>query len=146
MTEREGSGRRRILAIALAAVVVALIVVVVVSRLGGDSSPSAAPSTSPPTDATPTDEEPTVPETTDPEDGGLTPAPTSSLPIATNQVLPEPMNGQEAIDALGDSLGLVASRNGMTKEELIELLLRDSSAYVSTTGYIVYFDQKRGPA
>lgn len=61
-------------------------------------------------------------------------------------VLPEPMNGQEAIDALGDDIEAVARRNGKTVEELKEMLLRDSSVHISTSGFILFLDNnaKRG--
>jgi len=56
------------------------------------------------------------------------------------QLLPERMNGQDAIDALGDRISTVAERNGKTVDELKDLLLRDSTAYVTPSGMIVYLD------
>ena len=61
------------------------------------------------------------------------------------KLLPEAQSGQEAIDSLGDSIAVAAKRNGMTVDELTELLLRDQTAHVSTSGFILYIDgvQKR---
>ena len=57
-----------------------------------------------------------------------------------SKLLPESKSGQEAIDALGDNLAVAAKRNNMTVEELQALLLRDATAHISTSGYIVYLD------
>lgn len=54
--------------------------------------------------------------------------------------LEESKNGQEAIDALGDKIEVVAKRNGKTVDELTDLLLRDETAYVSPNGFIVFKD------
>ncbi|WP_166356252.1 hypothetical protein [Phytoactinopolyspora limicola] len=56
------------------------------------------------------------------------------------KVLPEPMNGVEAIEALGDKLDLVARRNGMTPEKLRATMERDRSLWISPRGFIVYRD------
>ncbi|MBK0418855.1 hypothetical protein JD276_07395 [Leucobacter sp. CSA1] len=56
----------------------------------------------------------------------------------TRQVLPKTMGGQDAIEALGDDIDVVAERNGMTVDELKELLLRDKSAKVSKNGFLLY--------
>lgn len=56
------------------------------------------------------------------------------------QVLPEPMAGQAAIDALGDKIEFVAQRNGKTVDDLKALLLRDSTAHINTSGFVVYLD------
>lgn len=60
------------------------------------------------------------------------------LKSQSGQVLPKAMGGQEAIDALGDDIEVVAERNGKTVEELKELLLRDHSAKVSKNGFLLY--------
>lgn len=54
--------------------------------------------------------------------------------------LPKAMAGQEAIDALGDDIDLVAKRNNMTTEKLEELLLKDPTAHISKTGHLMYKD------
>lgn len=54
-----------------------------------------------------------------------------------SQVLPRAMSGQEAIDALGDDIGVVAERNGMSVEELERTLLANPSAKVSKTGFLM---------
>jgi hypothetical protein len=54
--------------------------------------------------------------------------------------LPEPMSGQDAIDALGDDLERVAEMNNRTPEELRELLLRDKTLHVSPNGFLMYVD------
>lgn len=56
------------------------------------------------------------------------------------QVLPEPMAGQAAIDALGDKIEFVAQRNGKTVDDLKALLLRDATAHINTSGFVVYLD------
>ena len=60
--------------------------------------------------------------------------------LPSNKVLPKAMSGQEAIDALGDKIDVVAKRVGKTPEELKELLLRDKSARVTPEGNIRYHD------
>ncbi|MGJ0204219.1 hypothetical protein [Leucobacter sp. gxy201] len=60
--------------------------------------------------------------------------------VAPRKVLPREMGGQEAIDALGDRIDRVASRNALTVDELKDLLLRDASASVTPSGDIVYRD------
>lgn len=59
------------------------------------------------------------------------------LPGGASQVLPRAMSGQEAIDALGDDIGVVAERNGMSVEELERTLLANPSAKVSKTGFLM---------
>lgn len=55
-------------------------------------------------------------------------------------VLDKPLGGQEAIDALGEKIEIVAERNGKTVDEIKELLLRDKTASISTGGFILYTD------
>ncbi|MGV8882986.1 MAG: hypothetical protein ACOH19_12625 [Rhodoglobus sp.] len=57
-----------------------------------------------------------------------------------NKLLPEAMNGQDAIDSLGDNITVAAKRNNMTVEELTGLLLRDETAHVTTNGSLLYID------
>lgn len=59
------------------------------------------------------------------------------------EVLPTDMNGQQAIDALGDDIDRVAELNGKTTQELKELLLRDNTVHISKFGYILYKDTMR---
>lgn len=65
---------------------------------------------------------------------------TDETTLGSSNVLDEPKSGQEAIDALGDKIDIVAERNGMTVDELTHLLLTDSTANVSVTGSIFYRD------
>lgn len=73
-----------------------------------------------------------------------TPAPTNEgdddVKLGSTNVLDEPKSGQEAIDALGDKIGVVAERNGMTVDELTHLLQTDSTVHISVTGSIYYRD------
>lgn len=54
-----------------------------------------------------------------------------------SQVLPKAMSGQEAIDALGDDIEIVAERNGMSVDQLEETLLKNPSAKVSKNGFLM---------
>ena len=106
--------------------------------IGGD--PETAPDSSPLSpSATPTATPTETTETTDDEDDDVPGMSSDFSPL-----LPEAMNGQEAIDALGDRIETVAKRNGKTVEELEELLLRDETAHISPNGYLVYLDDFGG--
>lgn len=132
--ERPRWGRIALLAGAGLLVVVAL-VFGLTQLIGGD--PETAPPSSPPSpSATPTA---TPTETTDDEDDDVPGMSSDFSPL-----LPEAMNGQEAIDALGDRIETAAKRNGKTVEELEELLLRDETAHISPNGYLVYLDDFGG--
>lgn len=63
-----------------------------------------------------------------------------STPFPNGNILDEELSGQDAIDALGDNIDMVAKRVGKSPEELEELLLRDPSAHVTPRGFIVYRD------
>lgn len=80
------------------------------------------------------------PATTTPTPGAEGDEGTDETTLASSNVLDEPKSGQEAIDALGDKIDVVAERNGMTVDELTHLLLTDSTANVSVTGSIFYRD------
>ena len=120
--------RNNVLAVAAAVVLVALAVVAAVwltSRTGnddeaGDGGVVAVPSESPTGSAT------------------LAPGPPADL-------LPEPMSGQEAIDALGEHLDHVAELNGMTPDQLRDLLLRDPTVTVAPSGRLLYEDEMTPP-
>lgn len=62
------------------------------------------------------------------------------MKLGSTNVLDEPKSGQEAIDALGDKIDVVAERNGMTVDELTHLLQTDSTVHISVTGSIYYRD------
>lgn len=98
-----------------------------------ETSPSPSPSSP---SATPTS---TPTQNTDDEDDDVPGMSSDFSPL-----LPEAMNGQEAIDALGDRIETAAKRNGKTVEELEELLLRDTTAHISPNGYLVYLDDFGG--
>ncbi|WP_427868798.1 hypothetical protein [Leucobacter luti] len=87
--------------------------------------------------------------TTTPDSGGdqskeddVTQSPTPT-PAPGGGFLPEKMNGQEAIDALGDNIDAVAKKNGKTTEELKDLLLRNKTAFVTPSGHLVYLDNAK---
>lgn len=132
----EGPNRGRIIALVIATVVVLAGVIIGVTYLtGGGATPSATESpTARPTDTT----------TPGDSDGGEDGDDVKPVPTPSSQVLTETLGGQEAIDALGDKIEIVANRNNKTVEQVEELLLRDKSAKVSTNGYIVYIDSKVG--
>lgn len=131
----------RIAALAAAGLVVVAALVFGLMQLGGGGT-TAAPSTpapSPTATSTGTPTATATPSTTDEEDGDV-----PGLNSDFSTLLPEALNGQEAIDALGDNIELAAKRNGQTVEQLQELLLRDKTVHISTNGYIVYYDNS-GP-
>jgi hypothetical protein len=59
-----------------------------------------------------------------------------------DQVLDEPLNGREAVRALGADLPVVAERNATTAEELRELLLTDSTAWVDPAGRLLFIEDE----
>ncbi|RIQ22272.1 hypothetical protein [Jiangella rhizosphaerae] len=133
MPETTSQDRRRsVLAVAAAVVVVALAVVLAVwltSESGGDDAgdgsvavPSDAPATSTPS-----------------------PAEGTVAPGGQGDLLPRPMSGQKAIDELGEHLDHVAELNGMTPEQLRDLLLRDASVQVAPSGRLLYDDHMTPP-
>lgn len=109
-------------------------VIVGVTNRGGDESSATFSSVSPTPSAS---DAGASADPTPPEDEDVVNTP-SSLPTAA--VLTESLAGQEAIDALGDNIDVVARRNNKTVDELKDLLLRDQTAHVSTTGFIFYRD------
>ncbi|MFG6475665.1 hypothetical protein ACFXP7_04680 [Microbacterium sp. P06] len=131
--ERRGFPRAAVItAGALAVAIVALVIVGVVNLSANDSatpSSEVSPTSSSDGEATPTEQ-----PTPEPESTVTTP---SSFP---SSVLPEAMSGQAAIDALGDRIDVVANRNGKSVEELTDLLLRDKTVHISTTGNIFFQD------
>ena len=75
-----------------------------------------------------------------------TPSATGSLaPGGQEDLLPEPLGGQEAIDALGERLGHVAELNGMTTADLRDALLTDASLRVAPSGRLLYDDEMTPP-
>lgn len=137
MAERaERAVQVRATAIAVVAAVVLAGVVIVVTNLTGGGAPSSAAAEETTTTAPSTIPSPTPPANDDNDENGDAVNPS---PLSQN-VLAEPMSGQEAIDALGEKIEAVAKRNGKTVDELKDLLLRDKTAQVSTSGFIVYID------
>ncbi len=67
------------------------------------------------------------------------------LKSADTKVVPEPMGGQKAIDALGDDLARVAERHDMTPDELRQALLRDDDLRVTPSGTLLYADTMTPP-
>lgn len=147
MTEHaEGSRRGMIITVVVVAIAVVAVIAFAVVQLWAsddDADPTGSDGTTVPTEtaaADPDDEGDDV-STDDGSDSTGTDA-TSTEPgeVTGTKVLPERMSGQEAIDALGDKIDVVAKRNNKTVDELKDLLLRDKSAHVSTGGFIVYID------
>lgn len=147
MAELTHSLRRALMATLAATGMVAIAVTTVACApvsSGTDSSDDATASS----DAT-ADSDSSSPSTTesgdsssaeDAADGKDSDAGTSVGTLPSNKVLPKEMSGQEAIDALGDKITVVAKRVGKTPEELKELLLRDKSARVTPEGNVRYHD------
>ncbi|PZF79179.1 hypothetical protein [Jiangella anatolica] len=79
------------------------------------------------------------------DEGSVAAASASSFAPGGQDVLPRAMGGQEAIDALGERLGDVAELNGMTADQLRDLLLRDASVEVAPSGRLLYDDDLRPP-
>ncbi|WP_119696178.1 hypothetical protein [Microbacterium halotolerans] len=151
MTENaEGSRRGMIITVVIVAVAVLAVIVFAVSQLWAnddDADPTGSDGTTMPTETATADPEDEGDDVS--TDDGSDSTDTSGEDAATtepgevtgtNKVLPERMNGQEAIDALGDKIDFVAERNNKTVDELKDLLLRDKSAHISTGGFIVYID------
>lgn len=130
-TRRHPNRRRTIVLVVVAIIVVAAAIVGITYLVGNTATPSGSDDPGP-TETTETTAPAEPDAVEDGDDVELSPTPF--------RVLPERMGGQEAIDALGDKIEIVAKRNGKTVEELEELLLRDKSAQVSTDGFIVYLD------
>ncbi|HZU92259.1 MAG TPA: hypothetical protein VFF85_01465 [Microbacterium sp.] len=134
---RPGTRRGPLIALfAVAAVVVAVAIFAIVQQPSGDPTPA---------------ESPTAEQTAGTETPSTTPAPTTSpggeggtdgTALPTAAVLDEPKSGQEAIDALGDKIEIVAERNGMTVDQVTNLLQTDATAHVSVTGSIYYVDTR----
>ena len=101
--------------------------------------PTADTSTSGSPTSTPTPEDTPSPDGDSSSEGGTV----QPTPIG-GKVLPEAMGGEEAIEALGDKIEFVAKRNNKTVDELKDLLLRDKTAQVSPSGFIVYNDSFTG--
>jgi hypothetical protein len=118
--------RHSVLAVAAAVVLVALAVVAAVwltSRSGGDDGTGDGDRVAVPSEAV-----------------------TDTLaPGGTGDLLPEPMGGQDAIDALGDELDHVAELNGMTPADLRDALLTDASLRVTPSGRLLYDDEMTPP-
>lgn len=130
--------RRRkglLVALAVIAIVVAgAIVFGVVQMTSGDDSEAPPPDgTSEPADS---DTSGSSGDGADGNSGDADDSTGDDVKPSTNQVLPEAKGGQEAIDALGDKMGIVAQRNDMTVEELEEFLLSNPSAKVAPNGSI----------
>ncbi|AYY11530.1 hypothetical protein EF847_01135 [Actinobacteria bacterium YIM 96077] len=137
MTER----RKTIVVIAVSAAAV-LIVAVGAAALGGlldgDDETVAVPESSPePTEPEGDEEGEDDAEGDDAESGDDV---NGEASLAGGDVLPEPLGGQEAIDALGEDLAAVAQKNGKTEEELRDLLLRDKTVKISPSGRLFYED------
>lgn len=122
--------RRSVLVVAAALVVVALAVVLAVWLTGDSGDDSGDGDVAVPSDAT----------------ASTPPADTGTVAPGGQDLLPRPMSGQEAIDALGEHLDHVAELNGMTPEQLRDLLLRDASVQVAPSGRLLYDDQMTPPA
>ncbi|TDE10388.1 hypothetical protein [Jiangella asiatica] len=137
MTDAPQQRRNSVLAVMAAVVVVAVAVVLAVWLTGrgddDDSGAVAVPSADGSGDRSASDDSATP-------DGSLR----TGEPL---QLLPSPMGGQEAIDALGEEdLERVAEINNTTVDELRDLLLRDATLLVSPSGRLMYEDTMTPPA
>ncbi|BBL58573.1 PKD domain-containing protein [Methylomonas koyamae] len=56
--------------------------------------------------------------------------------------LKEKVNGQAAIEALGDQLPAVAEQYGMSAERLQSILRTDTSAWIDQSGHLLYIDSE----
>lgn len=122
--------RGRLLVVSLLAVAVIAVVLFGVIRLNAatDDVPGGAPTST---------AEPTTPEsTTDAEDD-------DKLIRHPGDDTLKNLSGQELIDALGDDIDALAKVNGMTTDEFKELLLRDETVRVLSTGTIYNVDPPR---
>ena len=138
-TERQK--RTVVIASAAGVVLVAAIAAATVGVLSGSKDDSATDASAGSAAAAQQSDE----QATNGEDA-VDPSQNSSRRLAQGSVLPEPMGGQDAIDALGDNLDVVAQRSGKTTDELEALLLRDTTLRVSTSGFLYYVDNATPPA
>lgn len=122
--------RARAIIVAVIAIVIVAGTLIAVASMA--STNTNTPASEPTTGATET----TPPADADDEGDDVKQSPT---PLAST-LLPEALGGQAAIDALGERISLVATRNGKSVDEVKELLLRDETARVSTSGFIKYVD------
>ena len=133
VTEKRTNWTMRILFAMLAVAVVAAIVFSLFQMNTGDDSAGENAETTGTTSEPTTS--PSAPDPTETEgDDDVEPSQTPGL----TPVLDAPQGGQEAIDALGDDIQIVADRNNMTVDEVKELLLRDKNAKVSPNGFIFF--------
>lgn len=127
----------RVIVVAVVALIVIVgVIVVVVQRSAGEQGVSAPTSTTSSTPTSTTSSTPTSDMNTTGEDD------VQGMASSSGSFLDEEMSGQEAIDALGDRLGAVAERNGMTEERLVKVLQNDPSAWVTPNGFIKYKDDR----
>lgn len=131
--------RRRlvvVVSVAAAAVVLVAVGAAAVGWLsdGGDSTVVTQEPAGPDEDADSGDDDAAEDDVSDEET-------TDAPAVAQGEFLPEPMGGQAAIDALSDEqLEAVAKLNDRTAEELRDLLLRDATVKISTSGFLFYGD------
>ncbi|WP_026877591.1 hypothetical protein [Jiangella gansuensis] len=124
--------RNSLLAVVGAVAVAAVVVVLAIWLTGGDDDEPDAVAV-PATDG---------PATEGSQGSGSDPALRSGEPV---EVLPSPMGGQEAIDALGERIEQVAEINNTTVDELRDLLLRDATLRVGPSGRLMYEDTMTPP-
>lgn len=131
VTEKRTNWTMRILFAVLALAVVAVIVFSLFQMNTGDDPVGESRGSTGDETADPTAPEPT--STDDESDQDMQP---SDSPVNSTHVLEESLSGQEAIDALGDDIDIVAEKNNMSVDELKEFLLRNESAVVRPDGFI----------
>lgn len=66
--------------------------------------------------------------------------PAAAEPSQPRWLLPEPMAGTAALDAVGKRLPEVAQLNGVTTRQLLRLLERDQNAWLDRTGRLLFKD------
>ncbi|MFK4760959.1 hypothetical protein ACI3KS_08505 [Microbacterium sp. ZW T5_45] len=125
----------RLVVLGIVALVVAGGIILALIQRNADDADSAAPTSTATSEPTATSDA-TADGEDNVSDGNATPDPTPVF----GKFLEEDLNGQEAIDALGDRIDVVAERNGKTVEELTSLLQHDSTVYITTDGLIMFKD------
>lgn len=143
MTEQSTEQRRRgglLITLIVIAVVIAVAIIFGVMQMNPSNTSNTPGSDEPGTSETATPETPSGGSDSASAadgDGQESEGRADGMRPSKQQVLSKPMSGQEAIDALGDDIAVVAERNGKSVEELKDLLLRNPSAKVTQDGDIL---------
>ena len=71
---------------------------------------------------------------------------TTSVAVPETVRIDEPAHGRKAVRELGEDLDVAAAHNGMTADELRDVLLTDRTAWVDKTGKVFYVEPVADPA